>query len=336
MASDARQQAIDLTRRLLARGDHYSFFQAYRLLRLLANQEGVSAQEAIRVRPHLGLGFPKNDLQSIEAVAPQRFQVTANFMGLYGVDSPIQTFYTEELLDEQSEGQTVNREFLDIFAQSIYPMFFDAWLKARPALRVVEFGDERMLQILYAFVGIENPRAKFSQPGVGSLLHCGALYNQQTRTAAGLQAILKTSFPEAQVEVKQLQIAWVPIAEEQRMRLGKQACGLGDTTHLGFRCRTFDGVTIVLKDLPLERYRELTPGGIEHERLRFLIDYYLIEPLPLHVELRLRPGDAQKMQLASNNWSSLGRDTWLVSTSWVDPACMSFDLVLRKPMPETT
>lgn len=330
MASDARQQAADLTRRLLERGDRYSFFQAFRLLRLLAMREGLGEQEAIRVRPRLGLGFPQTDLNGIEELEENRYRITANFLGLYGVDSPLPTFYTEDLLNEQADGQAVNREFLDIFAQSIYPLFFQAWLKARPALRVVEYGDDRMLQILYAFVGIESPETKFKkQPGIGSLLFCGALYNQQTRSAAGLQSVLKACFPESRVEVRQLQAVWVPIPDQQRFSLGQQGCTLGEDAHLGHQCRTLDGVTIEMHDLSVGLYRQLRPGGAQHERLRFLVDYYLIEPLPIRVELKLRLGEVSHSKLGMTNWSNLGSDIWLLSDLKAEAAGMSFSLQLR-------
>ncbi len=332
MASDARRQAADLTQRLLARGDKYSFFQAYRLLRLLAKREGLNEQDAIRVRPRLGLGFPQTDLQAIEQYGLTRYRVTANFLGLYGVDSPLPTFYTEDLLNEQADGYAVNREFLDVFAQSIYPMFFDAWLKSKPALRVIEYEDKRMLEILYAFVGIERPHAKFVQPGVSSLLYCGALYNDQTRTAEGLTAVLKASLSKAQVEIRQLQVVWVPIASEQRCSLGRRACSLGEDAHLGDRCRTLDGISIKLTELSIQVYRELLPGGVGYERFRFLVDYYLIEPLPVRVELVLRKGEAATARVAEAEWSSLGTDTWLVRGHDDEPAGTSFELRLREPL----
>jgi type VI secretion system protein ImpH len=329
MARDARQQAVDLTRRLLDRGDRYSFFQAHRLIRLLAKKQGVNAQDAIRVRPRLGLGFPQTDMQSIEEHEPGRYRITANFLGLYGVDSPLPTFYTEDLLNEQADGFAVNREFLDIFAQSIYPLFYEAWLKSRPALRVIEYEDERMLQILYAFVGIENPQARFSQPGVGSLLYCGALFNQQTRTAAGLETVLQACFSQAKVQVRQLQVVWMPIASSQQFELGQKACTLGEDAHLGEQCRTFDGVTIVMQELSISLYRDLLPGGKENRRFQFLVDYYLIEPLPIRVELRLRQWEAKPACLSEPAWATLGRDTWLAENDQLDAAGVSFALTLR-------
>jgi type VI secretion system protein ImpH len=332
MASDARRQATDLSNQLLARGDRYSFFQAYRLLRLLSRRDGVSEQDAIRVRPRLGLGFPQTDLQSIEEQGRHRYRVTANFLGLYGVDSPLPTFYTEDLLNEQADGYAVNREFLDVFAQSIYPLFFEAWLKSKPALRVIEYEDKRMLEILYAFVGIERPHSKFRQPGVGSLLSCGAFYNQQTRSAEGLKGALKASFPLSEVEIRQLQVVWVSIAPEQRLSLGRQACRLGQDAHLGDRCRTLDGIKIEFSKLSIQTYRALLPGGAQYERFRFLVDYYLIEPLPVRVDLRLELGQAQAARVAGAEWSCLGNDTWLVGEHKANCAGTSYELRLREPL----
>ena len=333
MASDARQQAADLTRRLTERGDRFSFFQAYRLLRLLAKREGVAEQDAIRVRPRLGLGFPQTDLQAIEEHGHQRYRITANFLGLYGVDSPLPTFYTEDLLNEQADGYAVNREFLDIIAQSIYPMFFEAWLKARPALRVLEYADQGMLDMLYAFVGIADPQKRLGNPGVGLLLRFGSIYSQQARTAAGLETVLKACFAPADVQVRQLQPVWVDIPAAQRFRLGKSACALGQSAHLGERCRSLDGITIVLTGLSASLYRDLLPGHEAFERLKFLVDYYLIEPLPVQVELGIDAFEAEPAVLGESHWSELGSDTWISKGQGNAVASVSFPLPLRQLQP---
>lgn len=330
MASDVRQQAADLTHQLVDRGDRYSFFQAYRLLRLLASREGVTEHDNIRVRPRLGLGFPQTDLQNIQALGHQRYRITANFLGLYGVDSPLPTFYTEDLLNEQSDGYAVNREFLDIFAQSIYPMFFQAWLKARPALRVLEYADQGMLDILYSFVGIAQPRKHLNTPGMGLLLRFGSIYSQHVRTAAGLHTVLKTCFASAKVELKQLQPVWVDIPNAQRFRLGQSACSLGQSAHVGERCRSLDGITISLTGLPAALYRDLLPGHVAFEQLRFLVDYYLIEPFPVKIELGINAQEAAPACLGESEWAELGADTWISAGRPNPVANVSFPLPLRQ------
>jgi type VI secretion system protein ImpH len=330
MATNVGQQAVDLNDRLLNKSDQYSFFQANRLLRFLSKAQGISSANALRIRPSLSLGFPKSDIQSIEVKEGGGYRMSANFLGLYGVDSPLPTFYTEDLLHEESDGLSVNREFLDIVAQSLYPLFFRAWLKPRVSLRVVEYEDARMLDILYAFVGIPEPKQYLNQPGIASLLNCAALYSQQIRSAAGLQAIIEASFVGVVVLIKQLQRVMVQIPQDQTLLLGIQASTLGQTSHLGSECQSMGGVTICLDEVNTDLFRALLPGGIQFERLRFLVDYYLIEPIPVRVELTLKNKHIQSSQLSGKDWGQLGHDTWLLPKSYQKSVKTFFSLPIRK------
>lgn len=334
MATDARQQAVDLTDQLLTRGDRFSFFQANRLLRLLSPVKGSMLAKRLKTRPALGLGFTGTDLQKIEARTDGGYDVTANFLGLYGVTSPLPTHYTEELLVQLADGFSVNREFLDIFAQSIYPIFFRAWLKPRASLRIVEYDDSAMLDILYAFVGIPAASRK-ADAGNGLLLRCGALFSQQTRSAAGLQAVVEACFPDVGVEVRQLQQVWVKIAQDQTFVLGMQACALGQDSHVGELCRSFSGITICLNDVDKDVFGQFLPGGQCYEQLNFLVDYYLAEPLPVRVELSLRQGVAEPTQLSGSRWGQLGRDTWLLDDEHEQSAFTFFDLPIRQQQQST-
>lgn len=329
MATDARQQTVDITDQLLAKGDRFSFFQANRLLRLSSPVKNNAAAQRLKTRPALGLGFPSTDLQKIEARVDGGFDVTANFLGLYGVTSPLPTHYTEELLVQLADGFSVNREFLDIFAQSIYPIFFRAWLKPRASLRIVEYGDTAMLDILYAFVGIPAS-SRHADAGMGLLLRCGALFSQQTRSAAGLQAVVGACFTSVVVEVKQLQQVWVKIPEEQTFGLGVRACELGQDSHVGQFCRSFSGVTICLKEVDKDMFGQFLPGGKLYEQLLFLVDYYISEPLPVRVELSLLEGVAEPTQLSGDRWVRLGRDTWLLPHAHAHTAFTFFDLPIRQ------
>lgn len=333
MATDAGQQTTDLIERLISDGDQFSFFQALRLLRLHVQRLEQNPDDVIRTRPRLGLGFPKTDLTSVTRLDNGTYSVIANFLGLYGVDSPLPMFYTEDLLREQSDGYTVNREFLDVFAQSIYPILYQTWLKSRPSVRVVEHRDERMLAILYAFVGIDSPRETSMEPGVGALLRSGANFSRLTRTASGLQSVIQVCFPEAEVSVEQLQEVNVPIPQKQRCHLGQQAAQLGEDAHIGQACRSLSGITLRLLKLPADLFLALLRGGQQHPRIRFLVDYYLIEPVSLRVELGLAAGQALPIQLGSPVWSKLGANTWLLPGDHDQAAHVTFDVATRRHDP---
>jgi hypothetical protein len=81
-----------------------------RLLRLRFPSE-KDFVDNVRVRPRLGLGFPLRDIEGIEQDEDGRYRIEANFFGLYGVTSPLPTFYTEDLIDEQLQGHSADVTF---------------------------------------------------------------------------------------------------------------------------------------------------------------------------------------------------------------------------------
>src|SRR5690606_16110792 len=117
----------------------------------------------VRVRPALKLSFPENDIDAI-ALDEDKIRITANFFGLYGVTSPLPTFYTEDLIDEQLAGGTNARDFLDILHATLYPMLFRAWEKNRIWLAVSERRDTDRLNQLMALIGLQQPGRQV--PGV--------------------------------------------------------------------------------------------------------------------------------------------------------------------------
>src|SRR5262245_320548 len=94
---------------LLKHCQRFSFFQAVRLLeqscasRVPVGQLGPVSQEVIRFRPHASFAFPPSDIEALEAIHNESdfplFLMTVTFLGLYGSDSPLPEFYTEEILE---------------------------------------------------------------------------------------------------------------------------------------------------------------------------------------------------------------------------------------------
>ena len=316
MADPHGAETLAVKRRLLQQSERYSFFQAYRLLRLIAIKEGLPDAE-IKVRPNISLNFPGTDLSEIREAKPGSYHLTANFLGLYGVTSPLPTFYSEQLLDEQHEGRHSNRDFLDIISRTIDPLFFQAWLKSRAHIRITEFNDERLLEILHTFVGINRPKRFRDQTGFSHLLRFAGLFSQFPRSAMGLRTIVAALYPESQVEVVQQDERWQPIPDDQRFSLGAQACTLGEDSHVGSIVRSrSNNLTVRIHDIEQATFLSLLPGQAEFRKLAFIIRYYLIDPLQVRLDLQLRRGAAQPIALGSpdRHWAALGHDTWLVDT----------------------
>lgn len=318
MAAEIGTAAVAVEEQLLAHGERFSYFQAVRLLRLLGNARGISP-DTLRVRPKLGLGFPENDIEQIETLPEGGYRITANFFGLYGVASPLPTYYTEDLFAEEREGRHATRDFLDVIHYAMYPLLFEVWRKHRLLDRVVEDADTGILNQLYAFTGLHDPELRGQLPEAAGLLRYAGLFNLRPRSAMGLRTLLADAFAPARVEVESCTHQNLPIPTDQRLRLGMQAHCLGETTVLGSQIDDRSGsLTLHLGDLPQSLFHALLPGTAGHERLKFLTRFYVVDPLEIKVELELRHEDARAARTAPMGmtgaptlWSRLGLDTWL-------------------------
>lgn len=110
---------------------------------------------------------------------------------------------------------------------------------------------------------------------------------------------------------------WQPIPHDQRLRVGMQACTLGEDSHLGVIVRSrSNNLTIRIHDIDQATFLSLLPGRKEFQKLSFIIRYYLLDPLRVRLDLKLRQGAVRPIRLGDpeNQWTALGQDTWLVDT----------------------
>jgi type VI secretion system protein ImpH len=294
---------------LLAEGHRYAFFQALRLLRLRDADEGAFTRN-VRVRPALSLSFPDRDIENIERDDAGKYRITANFFGLYGVTSPLPTFYTEDLIDQHLEGNSTARDFLDILHAALYPLLFRAWEKNRLWLAVAERRDQTRLDQLFSLVGLGGSRVA-RRPGARTLLPHAGNFNQFPRSALGLQSLVSGLLDNLPVEVEPCVAETVFIPRHARCLLDNQACVLGEDALLG-SCieERSGGLVIHVGPVPPHRLPALLPGTKRHTDLVDAIALYLKTPLrcvlALHVAPRNRPGAG-----LGEGWHQLGLNTWL-------------------------
>jgi type VI secretion system protein ImpH len=326
MAGTSRGQTSHLEQALLTKGPGFSFFQAFRLLKALAGQhEGEKA--TIRVRPDLSLGFPSTDIVKIERLnhdQPQ-YDLTVSFLGLYGTSSPLPTFYTEDLIDEQSQDESVNRDFFDFINQRVYELLYLAWSKYRQHLRVVEENHFQSLERLFCLVGLgeKELRDEFRSPNL--MIRYAGLFTQFPRSAAGLQALLRDALGLKSLSIEECLATWVPIPVEQRARLGTQSSSLGRNIYVGQMIQDRMGAfRIHIGPLKKRQFQELMPGMPKHELLTTMVRLYIPEALEYDLHVSMYPGEAQKTCLGGAQWSVLGLDTWVFSRSSIGEVEVTF------------
>ncbi len=329
MAGTDRAATVDLTSRLLRDAPSVTFFQAIRLLqRALRHEQGAGGTPAevwdkLHIRPNLSLAFPETDLDAIEALPDGKgYRITANFFGLYGVSSPLPTFYTESLIEEQRADKRAVREFLDIVHSALYPIFFEAWSKNRPCRTVFEEGADAHLDRLYALIGMGEASNRTRQPHAYQLLRYAGLLTQFPRSAMGLETLLSDALEQVPVSVESCVPTQMDIPTEQRLILGERreaAQGqLGHGAWLGQSVNDrMNHFRVRIGPVSADQYHQLLPGQPQYGWVKYLVRLYQVGCLASSLELVLTASSLQRPAcLGVVQWGRLGLDTWIFSGTY--------------------
>lgn len=321
MAAKDGRTAAYLKQNLLKEGYGYSFFQVLRLLRRLdehANSDlNISElKRSLRIRPHLSLSFPASDVQAVNETGngdQSRFEVVANFLGLYGTSSPLPTFYTEDLMDEFSDDESVTREFIDTFNHRLYLLLFESMQKYRPFYHIVEDDRGHYINRLFCLEGFGEKEHLGSIPDAMQILRYIGLFSQRPRSAKGLQILLGDALG-FNVDIASCILRKARVPEDQLLRFGLSGGVLGKDCILGRELDDRMGkFRIQVGPLSAEEYRDFFPGSSSYNRLVFLTDIYLQDPLEYEIEIYMQEQQAATVCLGGERWSRLGMDTWLYS-----------------------
>jgi len=342
-----------LIRRLLEEGHRFNFFQAVTLLeRALPDAApiggtGPAAREVLRIRPDVNLGFPPGAIDRVEwlpgpeggdafgggagaagpasesggpaALEAGRFRITATFLGLYGVDSPLPSHWSEEILHEQILDTTV-RDFLDIFHHRIYSIFYRIWTKYRYPVQYRLEGGDRFSRRFLSLIGLESPEVERAAglPAMRLLRYAGLLV-QRPRSAAGLEAFLADWFSLPGVSVIPCTGRWVRVDPAELSRLGRASSMLGESLSLGSRVYDVGGqFRITLGPLDFPTWRRFLPGGDAHAEIRSLVRFFVTDHLDTELELRLSGSEVPPLTLDPEDPPRLGWTTWLTTRPSAD------------------
>jgi type VI secretion system protein ImpH len=308
---------------LLKESHAFSFFQVIRLLRRCDHRTDQRQMPAsgfsdhIRVKPNLSLAFPPSDVEAVEEQGDdedQRYVITANFLGLYGSSSPLPTFYTEDLIDEESQDESVARDFIDITNQRLFALLFRCWSKYRLHLRVLEEENQQQLEQLFCLLGLGEPSLRRDIPEPHQLLRYIGLFTQFPRSAVGLKTLLQNALSEIPVEVIPCVHRKATIPDSQTFRTGISGSALGVNSYLGNEIDDRMGkFRLQLGPLKKTDFHKFIPGKDGFKWFTFLTKMYIVEPLEFDVELIMATGEVQTVCLGDPSRSILGIDSWTFS-----------------------
>jgi type VI secretion system ImpH/TssG family protein len=217
---------------------------------------------------------------------PLRMSVT--FMGLYGVSSPLPSYFTDPITLRKIEYFEL-KKFLDIFTHRLYSHFYRAWKKYRHYSQFQpERPDDYTLRLL-ALTGQwprRNPIARGAGGGMGAAGVAGSagaagskpagestdfnlrripyarFLGNRVRSAKGLQQLLRGYFGFEKVKILQFESAWVDIPV--KTELGSPLVKLGKSTRLGDRMQDrVSRFVVEIGPLPRSLFNRFLPSQTE-------------------------------------------------------------------------
>lgn len=298
--------------------------------RVRPGQPGRPEDERIRFVTNPSLGFPPSEVASVEWSGPEdaaRATVTVNFMGLHGQASPLPLTYAQELLWDLNEPEgRRQRDFLDLFNHRMVSLLFRAREKYRHAQRFDGSGADEFTARVLALAGLDDAEVRdASGARLQQVLRGLGVLASRHRSAAGLEDMLRASFPGIDVSVESCVPRRLGIPADQRLHLtaprrtaprrGDALTGLGRDTCIGSsRVDSSSAFRVALGPMDFAAFRRFLPGERDFDSLARLTRLYVQEPLDFDVELRLRATQRPAVALAAAGGLRLGQTTWVSPT----------------------
>ncbi|RMH96336.1 MAG: type VI secretion system baseplate subunit TssG [Calditrichaeota bacterium] len=302
----------------------YSFFYTvYRCERLTEKLHPQRRQEmldqaGLRFRPYEHYVYPPSNIRSLDFDG-EEVHMVVNFLGLYGINAPLPRCYHEQVAFQQAvhgPGNVPLQNFLDIFNNRFYWLYYQAWKKYRTYL---DFGDDphsKTMQRLFAFVGL-GPRLKEGELAGHRfrLLRLSGLLSMKVRNKVGLLTLLKEFFPRLRFQVEENIPTMVPLAERPLLgrRHGDRAFRLGSFSVIGRSVMDcMSRIRLKVGPLHLKEYLEFLPGGPQLALLTRLLSLYVNDGLEYDLRFIIRsesigeiPWRDPRLRLGQSLW--LGR-----------------------------
>ncbi|BCA78396.1 type VI secretion system baseplate subunit TssG [Desulfuromonas sp. AOP6] len=295
MGTFARGKLSHLIEDLLARPSAYTAFQALHLLEMSC-RGGDGDQELHRFivpTPARELSYPAGEIRRCFRDRDQRYRLELNFMGLYGVDSPLPQYFND-ITARDKDGSDELSAFLNLFSQRLYTLLFMAWKKLN------HHGGTKSLYSRYltAFSGMSAATGRIDYAGV---------FGTRIRSSQALCGML-ADFLDAPVRLRQNVPRWIGIDEPAK--LGEK-CLLGSNALLGNRLLDVNShVRILAGPLSFEKALALRPGEPLALAVASLLGDYLEPGLDYDLALNMQPATGQAACLG-NPHLILGWGCWL-------------------------
>ncbi len=328
MAPEKRQQDTPLERRLFRQCQGFSFFQAVRLLEsLFPDKEKLGEallpeQEPVRFKVKPGFDFPPSDIVRLDAAedgGPAEMEVA--FMGLIGPAGVLPHWYNELVLERNRKRDHSLNEFLDLFHHRLISSFYLAWKKNAFAVNFEPGARDRLSGYLLCLLGVASVEGTLPLGlAVEPLVFFSGLLGRTVPSATGIEATV-SYFADCPAAVEQFIERLLPIAAEERTRLGRRNARLGVDAVCGSHFwEAQSKFRVNLGPLAYAEFVQLLPSGTRLRPLFSLVRFMAGVEYECEMALVLKRHEVPPCVLGDRSARAprLGWTTW-VSTPGVRP-----------------
>lgn len=312
----------------------FEFFQAVRLLQLIAQKSEVGRdcrighcndpkQEAIRFRTPASLSFPTSSIEKVKINQLVPANMLVNFIGLTGPSGVLPDHYTELLIQRLQLKDTVLSDFLDLFNHRIISLFYRAWEKYRFYLAYdsSQLSNNRpnsFNQLLSSLLGLGTSHLaqRLAVPDEALFFYGGA-FARQPRSASMLAALLQGYF-NLPCKVKQFHGNWLQLEQDSCSQMPSRSNALGQYIELGINIvlgrRSWDVQSkfrLQIGPLSYSQFMQLLPSGSTLKPLTELTRFYVGMNLSFDIQLQLKANEVPFCTLRIEQPNRLGWDSWL-------------------------
>lgn len=297
----------------------YAIYLAEKISRRLypRDQESESSdQRGIRFRPYEYYVFPSRDIRSFDHQDDLMIFVL-NFLGLYGIDSPLPRVFHEQVALQQSihgPGKVPLQNFLDIFNNRFYWLYYQGWKKYRYYLQLSDDPHNKIVQRIFTFIG-QPDLIRLRERSISryKLLQLSGILTQRVRNKMGLQILLHEFFPGKKISIKE----FIPktVTLDMTPQLGRPSDGnpfqLDGHTRLGrTQVDCMGRILIEIGPLDFDEYLTFVPGNRKAVLLKLLLGLYLNDGLEYDIKFFIKSETVGKVSWQDKRLQ-LGISLWL-------------------------
>ena len=322
MAAELGKNFTRLIEDLQKNAPSYNVFYAIFLCETISKklhpnrEEEKLEQTGLKFRPYEQFVYPPKDIRSFE-FKDDVMSFVLNFMGLYGVNSPLPRCYQEQVAMQQNiygPGEVPLQNFLDIFNNRFYWLYYQAWKKYRYYLQLSEDPNNKTMQRVFSFIG-KGPQVKKEESKISTFqfLQYSGILSARIRNRVGLHILLRGFFPKFEMRLKEFVPHMVKLAEIPEVGSNGEgpAFQLGVNSIVGKSMLDYmSRICIEIGPMEFDDYLQFTPGSEKADLLNELLKLYLNDGLEYDIKFTINAASIKTIAW-NDKRLKLGSTIWL-------------------------